>query len=344
MSKAATEVVEAGREGQKAVVTGGAGFIGSHVADRLVELGYDVTVLDDLSTGRRENITHLSEHPSFRFVQGSILDKDLLRDLFRGTTFVFHQAAITSVPRSVQAPEATHEANATGALLALMAAREAGVAHFVMASSCAVYGDTLTLPKREDMSPHPQSPYAVSKLAAEAYCTVFTQLYGLPTTALRYFNVYGPRQNPDSEYAAVIPKFIRAALDGAHLTLYGSGQQSRDFIYVADVVEANLLAATRGLTGVYNVGSGGAVSIRALADMVLRAAGSDSTTIVEEPRAGDIMVSQADISHLAQHGYAPSTPLEKGIEQTSAAMRSPGVNGLTHDPKSGVSERDATSP
>jgi len=305
----------------RVVVTGGAGFIGSHLTDRLIELGYDVTVLDDLSTGRAENIAHLEGHPRCRFVQGSILDKDLLKSLFEGVTYVFHEAAIPSVPRSIAAPEATHEANATGTLYVLLAARDAGVKKLVYASSSSVYGDTPTLPKTEDMPPHPLAPYAVSKLAGEAYCSVFSRVYGLPTVALRYFNVYGPRQNPDSEYAAVIPKFIRAARWGEPLTIYGDGQQTRDFTYVADVVEANVFAATHEFIGVHNVGRGDTITIIELADIVRSVTGSQSLVVNLPQRPGDIVASQADPSRLASAGFRLSTTLEEGIGRTVATLQ-----------------------
>ena len=303
----------------RVVITGGAGFIGSHLADRLIDCGYTVTVLDNLSTGHRENIAHLATNPRFTFVQGSVLDRGLLREVFSQATFVFHQAAIPSVPRSTHDPYATHEANATGTLLALMAARDAGVAHVVMASSSSVYGDTPTLPKTEDMPPRPLSPYAVSKLAAEAYCTVFTRVYGLPTTILRYFNVYGPRQSPDSQYAAAIPRFIRAALSGTPLTLFGSGEQTRDFTYVGDVVEANLLAATSGVTGLFNIGAGRAVTVRDLANTVRALTQSTSSLEYAPERPGDIAHSRADITRAGVFGWHPQTPLLDGLRATIAA-------------------------
>jgi len=293
------EVEHSGR----AVVTGGAGFIGSHLTARLLELGYQVTVLDDLSTGRKENGAHLEGHPDFRFVQGSILDKELLKGLFEGVTYVFHEAAIPSVPRSVKDPEATHEANATGTLNVLIAARDAGVRKLVFASSSSVYGDTPTLPKREDMPANPLSPYAVSKLTGEAYCSVFTGVYGLPTVVLRYFNVYGPRQNPDSEYAAVIPIFIYAALRGGPLTIYGDGLQTRDFTYVTDVAEANIFAATHDFTGVYNVGRGDTITIAELANMVCSLTVAKSQVAYQPVRTGDIVASQADPARLAREGF-----------------------------------------
>jgi UDP-glucose 4-epimerase len=303
----------------KAVVTGGAGFIGSHLADRLIELGYQVTVLDDLSTGRAENIAHLEGHPRFRFVQGSILDRDLLAGLFQGVTYVFHEAAIPSVQRSIEDPAASHLVNSTGTVLVLIAARDTGVRHLVYASSSSVYGDTPTLPKHEDMTPRPLSPYAVSKLSAEMSCGAFSISFGLPTTSLRYFNVYGPRQNPDSQYSAVIPRFIRAAKRGEPLTIYGDGMQTRDFTYVADVVEANIFAATHALTGVFNVGRGDTITIKELAQLVCTLTGSQSPVVNLPRRSGDILASQADPSRLAKEGFTLETTLKQGVGRTVAA-------------------------
>jgi nucleoside-diphosphate-sugar epimerase len=246
------------------LVTGGAGFIGSHLTERLIELGHEVVVLDDLSTGREENLAHL--HGRFRFVKGSITDLALLRELMPGIEVVFHQAALGSVPRSVEDPATTHEVNITGTFYVLLAAKEAGVKRVIYAASSSAYGDTPTLPKVETMLPQPLSPYAVSKLVGEYYCQVFTRVYGLPTVSLRYFNVFGPRQNPHSQYAAVIPKFVTAALKGEPLTVYGDGEQSRDFTYIENVVQANLLAmqSERAVGKVYNVACGGRYTLNEL--------------------------------------------------------------------------------
>jgi UDP-glucose 4-epimerase len=204
---------------EKVIVTGGAGFIGSHLAEELARRGYQVTILDDLSTGEMENIKELLKKGSVQFIQDSITNFSLLKELFHGVIYVFHQAALPSVPRSVKDPLAASEVNITGTLNVLLAARDNKVRKVVYASSSSVYGDTPTLPKKEDMVPHPQSPYAVSKLAGEHYCRVFQEVYGLATACLRYFNVYGPRQNPDSQYAAVIPRFIRWASEGSPLII-----------------------------------------------------------------------------------------------------------------------------
>ncbi len=316
-------------------VTGGAGFIGSHLVEELLKRRYRVTVIDDLSTGKLENIAHLinptnpknstnstdSSTQQTEFVKGSITDLPLLKDVFRGVDYVFHQAAIPSVPRSIENPQASHEANATGTLNVLLAAKDSGVKKVIYASSCAVYGDTPTLPKTEDMPPDPQSPYAVSKLAGEYYCRVFHRVYRLPTVCLRYFNVYGPRQDPASQYAAVIPRFIRKALDNRPFIIYGDGEQTRDFVYVKDVADVNILAAEGDAGGVCNIGTGERVSINTLAKLVIELVGSGIEPVYSEPRPGDIMHSLAHISRARRLGYNPKYSLEQGLRETIAAMR-----------------------
>jgi nucleoside-diphosphate-sugar epimerase len=222
------------------IVTGGAGFIGSHLAERLVKEGYRVRVIDNLSTGRRENLEQLDG--DLEFYQTSITDLDALRPIFKGVDYVLHQGALPSVPRSIADPLSTHEVNVTGTLNVLIAARDAGVKRVAYAASSSAYGDVEGTFKTEDMPPRPLSPYGVSKLAGEYYCQSFTQVYGLETVALRYFNVFGPRQDETSQYAAVIPKFIAAMSRGKPPTIYGDGQQSRDFTYIDNVVHGNLLA------------------------------------------------------------------------------------------------------
>jgi UDP-glucose 4-epimerase len=231
----------------KVVVTGGAGFIGSNLAEELSRR-YEVTVLDDLATGRESNLAGLD----VEFVRGSILNADLLAETFRDARYVFHEAALPSVQRSVQAPVRSNLVNVNGTLNVLLAARDAGVAKVLFASSSSVYGDTPTLPKIETMTPDPKSPYAVTKLTDEHYCRVFTSLYGLPTVALRYFNAFGPRQDPASQYAAVIPNFITRILAGEPPVIHGDGRQTRDFTFVRDVVNANILAA-EGETSGYSI-------------------------------------------------------------------------------------------
>jgi len=307
------------------VVTGGAGFIGSHLAEELLKRRCQVIILDDLSTGKLENISHLvntkGSRNSAEFVRGSITDFALVKNVFRGMDYVFHQAAMPSVPRSIENPRATHEANITGTLNVLLAARDNGVKKVIYASSCAVYGDTPTLPVREDVFPNPQSPYAVTKLAGEYYCRVFHQVYGLPTVCLRYFNIYGPRQDPTSQYAAVIPLFIQKVLDGRPPIIFGDGKQTRDFAFVKDVVEANILAAESDAAGVYNIGKGERVSINRLAKLVIKLVGNSVEPLHEESRAGDIRHSLADISKARQFGYNPKYNLEEGLRETIRVMR-----------------------
>ena len=304
----------------KAIVTGGAGFIGSHIARELAERGYDVVILDNLSTGKRENIEPLLGRDYVNFVQGSVTDLPLLQELFTGTSYVFHQAAIPSVPRSIKDPLSSHEANITGTLNVLLAARDSGVKKVVYASSSSVYGDTPTLPKREDMTPSPLSPYAVTKLAGEHYCRVFQEVYGLPTSCLRYFNVYGPRQDPGSQYAAVIPLFIQKASRGEPPVIFGDGEQSRDFTFVRDVVEANILAAESDACGAFNVGRGERTTINGLAELIIELTGSKVKAVHENPRAGDIKHSLADISRATGFGYAPKYKLEAGLKETISAL------------------------
>ncbi len=222
------------------LVTGGAGFIGSNIVERLVRQGERVRVLDNLSTGKRENLVSWLDR--LELIEGDIRDVETVHGAMAGVDYVLHQAALPSVPRSVADPLASHQVNATGTLNVLPAARDAGVKRLVYASSSSVYGDSPTLPKQEEMPTNPISPYAVSKLAGENYCRVFFRVYGLETVCLRYFNVFGPRQDPTSQYAAVIPRFITAMLDGRRPVIYGDGRQSRDFTYIENVVEANLLA------------------------------------------------------------------------------------------------------
>lgn len=298
---------------KKAVVTGGAGFIGSHLAEELAGRGYQVIILDDLSTGKEENIAPLLEKGSASFVQGSVTDLPWLQKLFQGVDLVFHLAAMASVPQSLADPAACHEINLTGTLNVLLAARDGGAKKVVYASSCAVYGDRQTLPLSEDMPPHPQSPYAVTKLAGEYYCQAFQEVYGLPAVCLRYFNVYGPGQDPDSPYAAVIPRFISRAAEVEPLTIYGDGEQTRDFIFVKDAVAAAILATESQAGGIFNIGSGNGTSLNRLAELIIRLSGSDTGIVHQEPRAGDVKHSLADISKAEKLGYNPASSLEEGL-------------------------------
>jgi UDP-glucose 4-epimerase len=304
------------------LVTGGAGFIGSNICEELVALGDDVRVLDDLSTGKRENLAHLGAR--VELVVGDVRDVGMLRDVVSGCDFVLHQAAVASVPRSVAEPLLTDEVNVHGTLNVLMAARDAGVKRVVVASSCAVYGDDPELPKRETLRAWPTSPYAVSKLATEQYARVASDLLGIEAVALRYFNVFGPRQDPAGDYAAVVPKFLERMLNGKPPIIFGDGGQTRDFVYVHDVVRANLAAcvAPGGAGAVCNVASGRRVNVRDLARMVATAVGSDLEAVHEPARAGDILHSVADISYTAERlGWRPAMDLTEGLRRTAAAMR-----------------------
>jgi UDP-glucose 4-epimerase len=301
---------------KRVVVTGGAGFIGSHLAAGLAGLGYDTVILDDLSSGRQENAEGLSKK-GIELIEGSVTDLELLRDVFRDTRYVFHQAALPSVPRSIEDPLAAHQANLTGTIKVLIAARDNRVRKVIYASSSSVYGDSATLPKQEDMPPRPLSPYAVTKVAGEYYCQVFSQVYNLPTVCLRYFNVYGPRQDPYSQYAAVIPGFLRRLSVGMPPVIFGDGEQTRDFTFVGDVVSANILAAESSARGVFNVGGGKRVSVNRLARLAIRLMGEKGLEpVYEPPRPGDVRHSQADISRAREFGYRPSYDLEKGLKET----------------------------
>lgn len=309
---------------KRVIVTGGAGFIGSHLANELVKRGYHVTILDDLSTGKQENIAALlnsTEHSNANFIKGSITDLPLLQKVFCGADFIFHQAALPSVPRSVKNPLASHEVNMTGTLNVLLAARDSGVKKVVYASSSSVYGDTPTLPKREDMPPNPQSPYAVTKVAGEYYCQVFQEVYGLSAACLRYFNVYGPGQDPNSQYAAVIPRFITSVSQGKAPVIFGDGEQSRDFTFVRDVVEANILAAETEASGVFNIGKGEKTSINQLAEIIIEFAGNNVVPTHEEPRAGDVKHSLADISRARTFGYNPKYSLKEGLRESINSLQ-----------------------
>ncbi len=296
----------------KVVVTGGAGFIGSNLAEELSNR-YEVTVLDDLATGRESNLSNLDVD----WVRGSILDTELLAETFRGVHFVFHEAALPSVQRSVEDPARSNLVNVDGTLNVLIAARDAGVKKLVFASSSSVYGDTPTLPKVETMTPDPMSPYAVTKLTAEHYLRVFNSLYGLPTVALRYFNVFGPRQDPKSQYAAVIPNFIARILAGEPPVINGDGRQTRDFTFVRDVVQANIRAAESDATGVFNIACQKRIDLIALADTIMDLVGTKVEPVFNEARSGDVRDSLADITRArAAFGFAPAYTLEQGLSET----------------------------
>ncbi|MDI6867172.1 SDR family oxidoreductase [Methanoculleus sp.] len=304
------------------IVTGGAGFIGSSLADRLVADDHDVVIIDDLSSGRRENIEHLLDHPGVTFVEGSITDLDLLLDVSVGADGIFHQAAIASVPRSVADPLETNEVNVTGTVNLLWAAKECGVPAVVAASTSAIYGNSPVFPKEESMTPEPLSPYAVSKLAGEHYGRVFSDLYGIRTVFLRYFNVYGPRQDPNSEYAAVIPKFITRLLKGNPPIIYGDGEQTRDFIFVADVVRANIMAMESSASGVFNIAGGSRISLNQLASILSTVTGVNHRPVYDPPRVGDVRDSVAAISSAREaFGFSPAYTLDDGLRETVAWFR-----------------------
>lgn len=302
------------------LITGGGGFIGSNIAEALCAQGQTVRVLDDFSTGNRRNLAGLLEQ--VELIEGSITDLETCRRAMDGVDYVLHQAAVPSVPRSVAEPVRTHEVNATGTLNMLVAARDAAVRRFVFAASSAAYGDTERLPKVEDMPPSPLSPYAAQKVAGETYCRLFFTLYGLETVALRYFNVFGPRQDPNSEYAAVIPKFIRAVTEDRRPTIFGDGEQSRDFTFVENVVQANLLACLAGPDAageVINVACGERVTLNALAEAVQDALGAKTGVDYADPRPGDIKHSLADIGKARRMlGYNPKVGFPEGLERTVA--------------------------
>ena len=301
----------------KYIVTGGAGFIGSHIVEELAQKRHDVVIIDNLFSGKSENIGPFLDGDRVTFVKGSITDPALLKSTFTGADGIFHQAAIASVPRSIDNPVATNEANVTGTLNVLLAARDAGVRRVVFASSSAVYGDTPTLPKQEDMTPNPRSPYAVSKLAGEQYLSVFSEVYGIGTISLRYFNVFGPRQDPDSLYAAVIPRFITNILHHRSLSIFGDGGQTRDFTYVKDVVHANIRAMESGAQGVFNVACCRRISVQELAALIMEITGISVPLTFEPPRAGDIRDSLADISRAqAAFGYKPEYTVKSGLAET----------------------------
>lgn len=300
---------------QKVLVTGGAGFIGSHLAGELAKEN-EVIIIDDLSTGRLENISELIQKENVTFIKGSITDYDLLNESFKDIDFVFHLAALASVPESIKDPMASNSVNINGTLNVLMAARDNGIKKVIYTSSCAVYGDTEIMPVPETSPLNPKSPYAVAKLTGEYYCNVFRDLFNLPVISLRYFNVYGPRQNPMSEYAAVVPKFISNVMKNKPPIIFGDGLQTRDFVFVKDVVRANILAALSKESGSFNIGSGVSTSIVGLAETIIMVFGKDIEPVHKEARDGEIRNSMADISKARALGYAPEYSLEKGLTET----------------------------
>jgi nucleoside-diphosphate-sugar epimerase len=310
-------------KGITALVTGGAGFIGSALVDRLLAEGARVRVLDDFSTGRRENLGAALER--IELVEGSVTDPHSCAAACARAHLVFHQAAIPSVQRSVTDPVRTHEVGATGTLRMLEAAKEAGVRRFVYAGSSSAYGDTPTLPKREDMAERPLSPYAVAKLTGEHYVRVFAHVYGLETVVLRYFNVFGPRQDPASQYSAAIARFITSAVEGRSPTINGDGEQTRDFTFIDNVIEANLLAArtpAEKVSGlVFNVAAGERTSVNELWRTIQRVVGSDVAPQYAPARPGDVRDSVADLTRIrAAMGYEVRIGLREGLERTAEGI------------------------
>lgn len=308
--------------GRTALVTGGAGFIGSHLVDRLVDEGARVRVLDDFSTGHERNLRECAEAILVR--RADLRDAEAVGTALDGCDTVFHLAAIPSVPRSLDDPLLCHDVNVNGTLNLLEACRHAGVRRVVLAASCAAYGNDPALPKREDMRPAPESPYASQKLMCEEYARLYTALYGLETVSLRFFNVYGPRQDPASDYAAAIPRFVAAALADAPATIHGDGEQTRDFVYVGDVARANLLAADApGAVGeVVNVAGGARVSVNEIVAAIASITGSTAPPRHEPARSGDVRHSQADPRKARELlRFEPVVGLESGLERTIAHLR-----------------------
>jgi len=306
----------------KALVTGGAGFIGGHLVEALVARGDDVVVLDDLSTGRRENLVAVRDR--IRLVVGSVADPETVRACCADRDVVFHQAALASVPRSVKDPIGTNAANVDGTLQLLWSAHACGVKRVVYAASSSAYGDTEVLPKREDMPARPLSPYAVQKHVGELYAGVFARLYGLSSVCLRYFNVFGPRQDPQSQYAAVVPIFITRLMRGEAPVIYGDGEQSRDFTYVRNVVEANLLAAEAPDPGgrIVNIACGERITLNELYRRLQGLTGCHLAPVYGPRRAGDVAHSQADIALASQVlGYHPVVSFDDGLAETVAWYR-----------------------
>jgi nucleoside-diphosphate-sugar epimerase len=303
------------------LVTGGAGFIGSHLTEELVRRGHAVRVADSLITGKRRNLDHI---PDVDFVEGDLADLAVAQRAVDGVEYVLHQAAIPSVPRSVNDPITSNRANIDASINVLVAARDAGVKRLVYAGSSSAYGNTPTLPKQEDMATNPLSPYALQKLVAEQYAQMFTRLYGFETVTTRYFNVFGPRQDPGSPYSGVISLFATALLEGRQPVIYGDGEQTRDFTYVANVVDGVLRAceAPDAAGQVINVATGGRISLNELLRVMNRIVGTQIEPIYKEERAGDVRDSQADVTKAKRLlGYTPIVSLEEGLRQTLAWCR-----------------------
>jgi len=312
------EKIEEGKMA-KVLVTGGAGFIGSNLTEALLQRGHFVRVLDDFSTGKMENLVFDKKYASLEITKGDIGKSSTCQKAMNNMEFVFHQAALPSVQRSVEDPKTSNAVNVGGTLNILLAAREEGVKRVIYASSSSVYGDTPSLPKHEEMPSDPLSPYALQKYIGEQYCRLFYQLYGLETISLRYFNIFGPKQDPNSIYSAVIPKFIDALLQGRPPIIFGDGEQSRDFTYIENVVHANLLAmSVEHLHGeAINIACGERTSLNQLFNVLKRILGSTLFPVYQDPRQGDVRHSLADIRKGKEIlNYEPTVPVEKGLEKT----------------------------
>ena len=301
----------------KYLITGGAGFIGSHLVEELLRRGESVRVIDNFATGKRENLQPFFDR--IELIEGDIRSYHIVREAVDGVDIILHQAALPSVPRSVRDPITSNEVNTVGTLNMLQAAKDARVRRVVYASSSSVYGDNPELPKHEGMTPRPLSPYAVSKLAGENYCRVFSSIYGVETVSLRYFNVFGPRQDPNSQYSAVIPRFISIMQRGESPVVHGDGEQSRDFTFVANVVEGNLLAATvdcePGLA--MNCACNERITLNELVSRIASLLGVSISPVYAEERPGDIKHSRADISLISKHlGYRPLVRFDEGLQRT----------------------------
>jgi nucleoside-diphosphate-sugar epimerase len=315
--------VSVNSNGRLALVTGGAGFIGGHLVEGLLAAGWSVRVIDDLSTGSERNLAQAMDR--IEFTRGDIRDADVLKRVTDGVEVVFHQAAMASVPRSIAMPVLSNSINVDGTLLVLETARQSGVRRVVYAASSAVYGNSEVLPKVETLPPTPLSPYALQKYTGEVYCRLYSELCGLETVSLRYFNIFGPRQDPNSDYAAVIPCFVTAAVEGRPPVIYGDGEQTRDFIYVENAVQANLLAADaeRASGCVINIAAGKCTSLNRLWQGIREIVGTDLEAQYAAPREGDVRDSLADLTLASDLlGYTPGVDLDVGLGRTIASFRS----------------------
>jgi len=303
-------------KGQKILITGGLGFIGSNLSEKLSK-DNDIVIIDDLSTGNSNNLNLTMNEKNIEFIKGSITDLELMKKITKDIDIIFHQAALPNVKRSIENPILTNKVNVEGTLNLLKAAADSNVKKFIYASSSSVYGNTKTLPKKESMKPEPISPYAVQKLTGEYYCNVFQEVYGLKTVSLRYFNVYGPRQNFRTKNPPVIINFIIKMMNDQPIEVYGDGNQTRDFTYVRDVVDANILAAEKNVSGVFNIGYGENHSINELIEIISRNLNKKPKVIYKPPREGDVRDSLADITKANREmGYKPKFDLESGIKET----------------------------